>query len=90
MATYTQRLALVQAAIDGILTGAQSVRHGDRNVTLANLVELPAAGVVCGIHGGSEAAGQVDNAEQVIMPLWWWVLPVLLKRRPDISRSSKF
>jgi hypothetical protein len=40
MATYTARLANVQAAIDDIMLTGQSVRYGDRMLTKANLVEL--------------------------------------------------
>jgi hypothetical protein len=42
MATYTQRLALVQAAIDGVLAGGQNVSFGGRAVTMANLASLEA------------------------------------------------
>ncbi len=42
MATYTERLATVQAAIDDILTTGVSVRLNNRSLTKANLTELMA------------------------------------------------
>lgn len=38
--SYATRLAKVRDAIDAILDGAQSVRYGERQVTLADLGEL--------------------------------------------------
>ena len=40
MATYTQRLIGVQAAIDALLTTGQSVRFENRTITFAQLAEL--------------------------------------------------
>lgn len=42
MATNAEQLAEVQAAISAILAGGQSVRVGDRSVTMADLGELRA------------------------------------------------
>jgi hypothetical protein len=39
---YRTRLAAVQAAIDAVLEGGQTVRYGDRWVSLADLGELRA------------------------------------------------
>lgn len=40
MATYTERLALVQAAIDDVLANGVTVRLNNRTLTKANLNEL--------------------------------------------------
>ena len=40
MSDYRTRLAAVQAAIDAVLEGAQSVRYEGRWITLADLGEL--------------------------------------------------
>lgn len=42
MTDYRTRLAAVQAAIDAVLEGAQSVRYEGRIVTLPDLAELRA------------------------------------------------
>lgn len=40
MATYTERLILIQNAIDAILSGAQEVWYLNRRVRFADLAEL--------------------------------------------------
>jgi hypothetical protein len=42
MTDYRSRLAAVQAAIDAVLEGGQSVRYEGRMITLADLGELRA------------------------------------------------
>lgn len=42
MATYAEKLALVEAAIEAVLTGGQDVTYDGKRVTMADLGQLKA------------------------------------------------
>lgn len=59
--TYTTRLALVRAAIDAILGGAQEVQHEGRRVTYADLDVLQRLEVRYEAQAARETRGTVGG-----------------------------